>query len=65
MGLKLLLTGAPAVLSSGSLVLAVQKVNGSDFPEMSVNIVNTENVQVVRLSSLMRPKTFLGFYDAF
>ncbi|XP_019740343.1 adhesion G-protein coupled receptor G4 isoform X2 [Hippocampus comes] len=46
LGLKLLLTDAPVVLSSGSLVLAVQKVDGSDFPEMSVNIVNTEDVQI-------------------
>ncbi|XP_061522922.1 adhesion G-protein coupled receptor G2 isoform X2 [Phycodurus eques] len=46
LGLKLLVSDASAVLSSRSLVLAVRKVDGRDFPEMSVDIFNTDDVQM-------------------
>ncbi|XP_061122321.1 adhesion G-protein coupled receptor G2-like [Syngnathus typhle] len=46
LGLKLLVSDTPAVLSSNSLVLAVRKVEADDFPEMSVDIFNTEHVQM-------------------
>ncbi|XP_077411084.1 uncharacterized protein adgrg2a isoform X2 [Vanacampus margaritifer] len=46
LGLKVLVSEQPAVLSSASLVVAVRKVDGSDFPEMSVNVFNTEHVQM-------------------
>ncbi|XP_054621819.1 mucin-17-like isoform X2 [Dunckerocampus dactyliophorus] len=50
LGLKLVVSGVAVVLSSGSLVLAVQKVDGSNFPEMSINIYNTGDVQLSGLS---------------
>ncbi|XP_061821992.1 uncharacterized protein adgrg2a [Nerophis lumbriciformis] len=46
LGLKLVVSGVSVVLSSGSLVLAVQKVDGSNFPEMFVNIYNTKDVEL-------------------
>ncbi|XP_061614803.1 adhesion G-protein coupled receptor G4-like isoform X2 [Phyllopteryx taeniolatus] len=46
LGLKLLVSDTSAVLSSRSLVLAVRKVDGGDFPEMSVDIFNTDDVQM-------------------
>ncbi|XP_054479347.1 adhesion G-protein coupled receptor G6-like [Anoplopoma fimbria] len=50
LGLKLVVTGDKEVLSAGSLVLAVREVDGTNFPETSVDIFNTENVQLRALS---------------
>nr|XP_057916341.1 mucin-17-like isoform X2 [Doryrhamphus excisus] len=50
LGLKLIVRGVSVVLSSGSLVLAVRKVDGRNFPEMSINIYNTDDVQLSGLS---------------
>ncbi|XP_077480093.1 adhesion G-protein coupled receptor G2-like [Stigmatopora argus] len=44
--LKLLVGDVPAVVPSRSLVLAVRKVNGSDFPETWLNIFGTGDVQM-------------------
>ncbi|XP_057679833.1 adhesion G-protein coupled receptor G4-like [Corythoichthys intestinalis] len=46
LSLKLLVGDVPAILSSDSLVLAVRKVDGNDFPEMSLNIFDTDDVQM-------------------
>ncbi|XP_067434971.1 adhesion G-protein coupled receptor G4 [Thunnus thynnus] len=50
LGLKLALTGDRVILSSDSVVLAVQRVDGTNFPTISVNIFNTNNVQLRGLS---------------
>ncbi|KAL7373263.1 hypothetical protein ABVT39_002540 [Epinephelus coioides] len=46
LGLKLVVTGDRAVLSAGSLVLAVRTVDGTNFPTTSVDIFNTDNIQL-------------------
>ncbi|XP_044033210.1 adhesion G-protein coupled receptor G4 [Siniperca chuatsi] len=46
LGLKLVVTGDREIISSNSLVLAVRTVDGSNFPTTSVNIFNTDNVQL-------------------
>ncbi|XP_077365595.1 uncharacterized protein adgrg2a isoform X2 [Festucalex cinctus] len=56
LGLKVVVSDDPVVLSSASLVLAVRKVDGSDFPEMSVNIFNTEHVQMSNGGSRSRKR---------
>ncbi|KAF1373236.1 hypothetical protein PFLUV_G00258280 [Perca fluviatilis] len=50
LGLKLVVTGDREILSSGSLVLAVRTVDGTNFPTTSVDIFNTDNVQLRALS---------------
>ncbi|XP_028425399.1 adhesion G-protein coupled receptor G2 [Perca flavescens] len=50
LGLKLVVTGDSEILSSGSLVLAVRTVDGTNFPTTSVDIFNTDNVQLRALS---------------
>ncbi|XP_078136342.1 uncharacterized protein adgrg2a isoform X2 [Sander vitreus] len=50
MGLKLVVTGDREILSSGSLVLAVRTIDGTNFPTTSVDIFNTDNVQLRALS---------------
>lgn len=46
LGLKLVVTGDKEIVSSSSLVLAVKTVDGINFPTTSVDILNTDNVQV-------------------
>lgn len=46
LALKLEVTGDSGILSSPSLVLAVRTVDGTNLPETSVEIFNTDNVQV-------------------
>ncbi|CAL9697752.1 unnamed protein product [Knipowitschia caucasica] len=46
LGLKLVVSGENEILSSSSLVLAVQTVDGSDFSSTTANIFNTDNVQI-------------------
>ncbi|KAM6908137.1 adhesion G-protein coupled receptor G2 [Lycodopsis pacificus] len=46
LGLKLVVAGDKEILSSGSLVLAVRAVDGTNFPVTSVDIFNTDNVQL-------------------
>ncbi|XP_026219871.1 mucin-3A isoform X2 [Anabas testudineus] len=46
LGVKVDVSGGTGVLSSSSLVLAVRTVDGSNFPEISVKIYNTDNVQL-------------------
>lgn len=46
LGLKLEVMGVSGMLSSTSLVLAIKTVDGTNFPETSVEIFNTDNVQV-------------------
>ncbi|KAI3355444.1 hypothetical protein L3Q82_018280 [Scortum barcoo] len=50
LGLKLVVDGDRAVVSSRSLVLAVRTVDGTNFPTTSVDIFNTDNVQLRALS---------------
>ncbi|XP_068565634.1 adhesion G-protein coupled receptor G2 isoform X2 [Cebidichthys violaceus] len=50
LGLNLLVAGDREILSSGSLVLAVREVDGTNFPVTSVDIFNTDNVQLRALS---------------
>nr|XP_046228020.1 adhesion G-protein coupled receptor G2 isoform X2 [Scatophagus argus] len=50
LGLKLIVVGDSEIVSSNSLVLAVRTVNGTNFPTMSVDIFNTDNVQLHALS---------------
>ena len=45
-GLKLVVVGGNEIASSNSLVLAVRTVDGTNFPTTSVDIFNTDNVQV-------------------
>lgn len=49
LGVKLDVTGGTGVLSSDSLVLAVRTVDPSNFPATSVDIFNTDNVQVAQI----------------
>ncbi|KAA8580548.1 hypothetical protein FQN60_013506 [Etheostoma spectabile] len=51
LGLKLVVTGDRGILSSRSLVLAVRTVDGTNFPITSVDIFNTDNVQLHALRS--------------
>ncbi|KAK2859713.1 hypothetical protein Q5P01_004333 [Channa striata] len=46
LSVKLNVDGNTGILSSNSLVLAVRTVDGSNFPATSVDIFNTENVQL-------------------
>lgn len=48
LGVKLVVTGDSEVVSSNSLVLAVKKVDGTQFPPTSVDIYGTDSVQVTR-----------------
>ncbi|XP_073344180.1 adhesion G-protein coupled receptor G6-like [Pagrus major] len=50
-GLKLVVIGDSAIASSNSLVLAVTTVDGTNFPTTSVDIFNTDNVQLRALST--------------
>ncbi|XP_076617091.1 uncharacterized protein adgrg2a isoform X2 [Chaetodon auriga] len=50
LGLKLVVAGDREVISSNSLVLAVRTVDGTNFPATSVDIFNTDNVQLRALS---------------
>lgn len=43
---KLVVTGDTEILSSNSLVFAVRKVDGSNFPATAVDILSTDDVQV-------------------
>ncbi|KAK5600036.1 hypothetical protein CRENBAI_011016 [Crenichthys baileyi] len=65
LGLKLEVTGDNGILSSTSLVLAVRKVNGTNFPETSVEIFNTDNIQLrgVNRSQVKRSAPALGSVD--
>ncbi|KAM8732135.1 adhesion G-protein coupled receptor G2-like [Acanthopagrus schlegelii] len=49
-GLKLVVVGDNEIASSNSLVLAVRTVDGTNFPTTSVDIFNTDNVQLRALS---------------
>lgn len=49
LGLKLVVAGDREVVSSNSLVLAVRTVDGTNFSETSVDIFNTDNVQVAQI----------------
>ncbi|KAK5849973.1 hypothetical protein PBY51_014264 [Eleginops maclovinus] len=49
-GLKLIVPGDRQILSSGSVVLAVRSVDGTNFPLTSFNIFNTDNVQIRAIS---------------
>lgn len=49
LGFKLEVTGDRAILSSASLVLAVRKVDGTNFQTTSVDIVSTDNIQVTQI----------------
>lgn len=46
LGLKLVVSGDRGILSAPSLVLAVRTVDGTNFPATSVDIFDTDNVQV-------------------
>lgn len=46
-GKKLVLSGDGVIISSPTMVLAVKAVNGTDFPETSVDIFKTDNIQVI------------------
>ncbi|XP_068438460.1 adhesion G-protein coupled receptor G2 [Clinocottus analis] len=46
LGLKLVVNGDNEIISSDSLVLAVREVDGTNFPVTSVDILNTDNVQI-------------------
>ncbi|KAK7881148.1 hypothetical protein WMY93_029557 [Mugilogobius chulae] len=46
LGLKLVVSGENEILSSTSLVLAVQAVDGNAFSSTTANIFNTDNVQI-------------------
>ncbi|KAM6900084.1 adhesion G-protein coupled receptor G2 [Xenentodon cancila] len=61
-GVKLDITGDRGILSSTSLVLAVRKVDGTDFPTTSVDIFDTSNVQLRALgrSRIKRSDSPLG-----
>lgn len=48
LGMKLELAGDSKVMSAHSLVLVVRKINGTNFPPTSVDIFNTDNVQVTQ-----------------
>lgn len=50
-GLKLVVTGDGEIVSSDSLVLTVRTVDGTNFPATSVDIFNTDNVQVSQIWS--------------
>nr|XP_040023661.1 adhesion G-protein coupled receptor G2-like isoform X2 [Gasterosteus aculeatus aculeatus]XP_040023663.1 adhesion G-protein coupled receptor G2-like isoform X2 [Gasterosteus aculeatus aculeatus] len=50
LGIKLVVAGDTEILSAGSLVLAVREVDGTNFPVTSVDIFNTDNVQLRALS---------------
>ncbi|GLD69160.1 adhesion G-protein coupled receptor G2 isoform X4 [Lates japonicus] len=50
LGVKLVVSGDRGILSSNSLVLAVRTVDATNFPTTSVNIFNTDNVQLRALS---------------
>ncbi|MEQ2274325.1 hypothetical protein XENORESO_018445, partial [Xenotaenia resolanae] len=65
LGLKLEVTGDSGILSSMSLVLAVRMVNGTNFPETSVEIFNTDNIQLrgVNRSQVKRSAPALGSVD--
>uniref|UniRef100_A0A3Q3F875 Adhesion G-protein coupled receptor G2 n=2 Tax=Labrus bergylta TaxID=56723 RepID=A0A3Q3F875_9LABR len=62
LGLKLVVSGDRAILSSNSLVLAVRTVDGTNFPTTSVNIFNTDNVELraLRRSRFKRSDSALG-----
>ncbi|XP_038587835.1 adhesion G-protein coupled receptor G2-like [Micropterus salmoides] len=49
-GLKLVVTGDGEIVSSDSLVLTVRTVDGTNFPATSVDIFNTDNVQLQTFS---------------
>ncbi|KAK5898180.1 hypothetical protein CgunFtcFv8_015621 [Champsocephalus gunnari] len=49
-GLQLIIPGDREILSSGSVVLAVRSIDGTNFPQTSFNIFNTDNVQLRALS---------------
>ncbi|XP_030253845.1 adhesion G-protein coupled receptor G2-like, partial [Sparus aurata] len=49
-GLKLVVVGDSEIASSNSLVLAVRTVDGTNFPTTSVDIFNTDNVELRALS---------------
>lgn len=49
LGLKLVVTGDRGIITSNSLILAVRTVDGTNFPTTSVDIFNTDNVQVVQI----------------
>uniref|UniRef100_A0A8C5GL01 Adhesion G-protein coupled receptor G2 n=1 Tax=Gouania willdenowi TaxID=441366 RepID=A0A8C5GL01_GOUWI len=59
LGLKLMVDGVSEALSSSSLVLAVMRVDGTSFPVITMDIVGTDDVQVVQ-SQLPRSKSALG-----
>ncbi|MED6292223.1 hypothetical protein CHARACLAT_031474, partial [Characodon lateralis] len=65
LGLKLEVTGDSGILSSTSMVLAVRMVNGTNFPETSVEIFNTDNIQLqgVNRSQVKRSAPALGSVD--
>lgn len=46
LGVKLVVAGDSEVVSSNSLVLAVRRVDGTNFPPTAVDIFNTDHVQV-------------------
>ncbi|XP_038147041.1 adhesion G-protein coupled receptor G2 [Cyprinodon tularosa] len=62
LGLKLEVMGVSGMLSSTSLVLAIKTVDGTNFPETSVEIFNTDNVQLrsISRSRVKRSASALG-----
>lgn len=56
LGVKLVVSGENAILSSTSLVLAVKTVDGTNFPTTAVNIFNPNNVQVSQCKQLSEQK---------
>lgn len=51
LGAKLTVAGDSEIISSNLLVLAVRRVDGAKFPPTSVDIFNTDNVQVTQISN--------------
>ncbi|XP_029935794.1 adhesion G-protein coupled receptor G2 [Myripristis murdjan] len=62
LGFKLLFAGESVILASDSLSLTVKKVDGTNFPATSINIINTNDVQLNTLgvSRSRRSDTALG-----
>ena len=56
-GLKLVVSGDREILSATSLVLAIRTVEGTNFPTTSVDIFNTDNVQVANVKDFLPEQT--------
>lgn len=49
LGVKLVVAGDSMIVSSKSLAVAVAKVDGTNFSTTSVDIYNTDNIQVTQI----------------